>query len=311
MSAGSEAAGPERRDRVLIVDDTPDTLDFLTEALEAEGMTALVATSGPAALRLVGQIAPDLILMDGVMPGMSGFETTRILKQTPGVEHVPVIFMTGLSETEHVLDGLSAGGVDYVTKPIVLAELLARIRVHLANARVAFGARSALDATGRNLLSIDREGRLLWCTPRTEALLAALFGKDGTGPEGGLSEALAQRLLGLAQEGRGSLRIEAGGRRIEFAWLNPLGPEEYLFRVTEEVPGAREAVLRAAFGLTMREAEILLWLAQGKANKDISEILGISPRTVNKHLEQVFDKLGVENRATAAALATRALAARG
>ncbi|TMV40737.1 response regulator, partial [Thioclava sp. BHET1] len=157
-----------RRERVLIVDDSPEALGFLTDALEREGLTALVATSGEAALKLLGQITPDLILMDAMMPGMDGFETTRRLKTRVGAENLPVIFMTGLSETEHVVAGLAAGGVDYVTKPIIIAELLARIRVHLGTARLASGARAALDAAGRNLLSIDASGRLLWCTPRAE-----------------------------------------------------------------------------------------------------------------------------------------------
>lgn len=299
-----------RRDRILIVDDSPDNLGLLTEALEQAGMTALVATSGEAALRRLSQITPDLILMDAVMPGLSGFETTRAIRRTPGAEHIPVIFMTGLAETENVVEGLAAGGVDYVTKPIVLDEMIARIRVHLANARVAFGARAALDATGRNLLSIDGEGRLLWCTPRTEALLTELFGSDGDGP--GLSESFAAKLvaLGRARSGQAAV-LHIGARQIGFVWLNALGADEFLYRVSEEVPGLREVLLRDRFGLTGREAEILLWLAEGKANLDISEILGISPRTVKKHLEQVFDKLGVENRATAAALAVKALSDRG
>ncbi len=73
----------------------------------------------------------------------------------------------------------------------------------------------------------------------------------------------------------------------------------FLYRLSEELAGTREATLRFAFGLTGREAEVLVWIAAGKSNRDISEILGISPRTVNKHLEQVFAKLSVENRATA------------
>lgn len=300
-----------RRDRILIVDDSPDNLGLLTETLEQAGMTALVATSGEAALRRLERITPDLILMDAVMPGMTGFETTRAIKRTPGAEHVPVIFMTGLSETEHVVEGLAAGGVDYVTKPIVLDELVARIRVHLANARVAFGARAALDATGRNLLSIDGRGRLLWCTPRTESLLSELFG-TGEGGAPGLSPSFAERLLALGGAGGGQVvTLRLGARQVDFAWLNAIGPDEFLYRVSEETPGLREGLLRRRFGLTGREAEILLWLAEGKANLDISEILGISPRTVKKHLEQVFDKMGAENRATAAAMAVKALAERG
>ncbi len=106
----------------------------------------------------MGRISPDLILLDAMMPGMDGFETCRRLKQSP-VAHVPVIFMTALSETEHIVAGLAAGGVDYVTKPIVLDELFARIRVHLANARAAESTRIALDRSGSSLVCPRRERR--------------------------------------------------------------------------------------------------------------------------------------------------------
>ena len=81
--------------------------------------------------------------------------------------------MTGLTDTEHIVQGLEAGGVDYVTKPIVPGELLARIRVHLANARMAQSARTALDAFGRFLLCRDGGGKVLWCTPQAAKLLGA------------------------------------------------------------------------------------------------------------------------------------------
>lgn len=308
----------KRRDMILVVDDTPDTLGFLTEAIEQADLTVLVAVDGESALDLVGQITPDLILMDAVMPGLDGFETCRRLKQIPHLSHIPVIFMTGLSDTEHVVKGLEAGGVDYVTKPIVVDELIARIRVHLTNARVAYGARAALDATGRFLLATDGEGRLLWCTPQAERLLGGLLpGPDGVRPA--LASTLAAGLVRLRQTSSPGASAETftlelpdgeGLRRLEFTYLSPANPDEYLFRLSEPTAGRQEAVLRDALGLTAREAEVLLWIANGKPNRDIGEILGISPRTVNKHLEQVFAKLGVENRASAAALAIRTLAAR-
>ena len=83
--------------------------------------------------------------------------------------------MTGLSETEHIIKGLEAGGVDYITKPIVPDELLARIRVHLANARLAHSARAALDAFGRFLLATSHTGRVLWYTPQAAKLLGVAF----------------------------------------------------------------------------------------------------------------------------------------
>src|SRR5580704_2228731 len=127
----------DAEDIVLVVDDSPDALRMLTDLLEEAGMTALVALEGDQALAIVEKITPDIILMDAVMPSIDGFETCRRLKHNKALAHVPVIFMTGLSETQDIVKGLEAGGVDYVTKPIVPDELLARIRVHLANARLA------------------------------------------------------------------------------------------------------------------------------------------------------------------------------
>ena len=161
-----------QRDIVLVVDDTPETLGLLTDTLESAGLTVLVATSGAAALARLKHITPDLIVLDAVMPEMDGFATCRAIKAEPGLVHIPVIFMTGLSETAHVVAGLQAGGVDYVTKPVVLDEMLARIRVHLANARAALRTRAALDAAGGFLLAADAAGRLLWCTPQAQSRLA-------------------------------------------------------------------------------------------------------------------------------------------
>lgn len=299
---------PKRRDKILAVDDTPATLGLLTEALEKAGLTVLVARDGETALGLLDEITPDLVLMDAVMPGMDGFETCRRMKQAPHSSHLPVIFMTGLSETEHVVEGLAAGGVDYITKPIVIDELLARIRVHLANARVTFGARTALDTTGRCLLATDETGQILWCTPQAEQLLAARL-LDGTQ----LDPEIAGRLSRLRQEtgtGAKCITLDIGTRRLECLYLSRAGPDEFLYRLTEANPAEGAEALKEALALTAREAEVLVWLAAGKSNRDISDILGISPRTVNKHLERIFTKLGVENRAAAAVIAVRALSAR-
>lgn len=300
-----------RRDTVLVVDDTPETLSLLTDTLDHAGFTVLIATDGEAALELVGQITPDIVLMDAVMPGISGFETCRRLKRDRLLSHLPVIFMTGLSETEHVIEGLACGGVDYVTKPIVLDELLARIRVHLGNARVAFETHAALDASGRFLFATNRTGRVLWCTPKARQLLCAEGASRSA--ETNLPSTLIEQLLRLRHADRKAQSrstIEFAGRRLECSFVSPLGPDELLFRLAET--GSANAdldqtLLQRAFNLTSREAEVLLWLSRGKANRDIGEILFISPRTVNKHLEQVFVKLGVENRAAAAGAAVRTL----
>ncbi|NYZ12498.1 response regulator [Azospirillum sp. RWY-5-1] len=304
----------KRRDMILVVDDTPETLGFLTETIEKAELTVLVATDGESALDLLNQITPDLILMDAMMPGMDGFETCRRVKQQPHLSHLPVIFMTGLAETEHVVQGLEAGGVDYVTKPIAVNELIARIRVHLANARVAYGARVALDATGRFLLAATDRGRVMWCTPQAERLLGVLAHGGGEADSKVLAEGLV-RLRRNPDPASPAFTLEVGEdddrHRLEFTYLSPGKAGEYLYRLSEPTTGQDEAILKQAFALTAREADVLLWIARGKSNREISTILGISPRTVNKHLEQVFAKLGVGNRASATALATRALSARG
>ena len=298
-----------RRDTVLVVDDTPETLGFLTDTLDHAGFTVLIATDGESALALVEQITPDLVLMDAVMPGLDGFETCRRLKGEKLLSHLPVIFMTGLSETEHVVQGLAAGGVDYVTKPIVIDELLARIRVHLANARIAHGSRAALDAAGRFLVATDANGQLLWCTPKAKQLLSELFPANGDEGAGCLPTNVVRQLTGLRQGGLAGARsiIEVGGRKMELAFLSSTGPDELLFRLTETSTVPDEQLLQQLLALTARESQVLLWISRGKSNREIGEILDISPRTVNKHLEQVFVKLGVENRAAAAARAVRSL----
>ncbi|MFT4046462.1 MAG: DNA-binding response regulator [Solimonas sp.] len=300
-----------RRDIVLVVDDAPDSLSLLTDTLESAGVTVLVASGGETCLSLLDEITPDLVLMDGVMPGLDGFETCRRLKHEKMLSHVPVIFMTGLTETEDVVRGLQAGGVDYVTKPIVVDELLARIRVHLANARSAHASRSALDATGRFLLSTDRGGRLLWCTPRAERLLAELL---PAGEPLRLGAEVSRQLAALRDDGAPpAMLLNGHGRRLEFSYVSSTGADEFLYRLRdlgnpEQLLQQQTQLLQTSLALTQREAEVLLWISRGKSNRDVSEILGISPRTVNKHLEQVFEKLGVENRASATARAVRLLA---
>lgn len=122
---------------VLVVDDVPDTLRMLCDALMQEGYTVLVARDGEQALERLAAIQPDAILMDAVMPGLSGFETCQRIKAHAVWSAIPVIFMTGLSDTADVVAGFDAGGVDYVVKPVRIEEVLARLSTHVRNARTA------------------------------------------------------------------------------------------------------------------------------------------------------------------------------
>ncbi|WP_454701178.1 response regulator [Agrobacterium burrii] len=305
--SGQATAAP--RDIVLLVDDSPEALGFLTDALEQSGFSALIATSGQAALNIAERITPDIILLDAVMPSMDGFETCRRLKANAAVAQVPVIFMTGLTETEHVVRALESGGVDYLTKPINIDELRARIRVHLSNARSAQSARVALDAAGRHLLAVRASGAIHWSTPQATRLVNAATGRDD-GLEivvAHISGWLKDRATVDSARDTPLTITEAGRPALQLSFLGAMGPDEYLFRLTAANEKSDDHLLKDHFALTTRESEVLLWIAKGKSNRDIGEILGLSARTVNKHLEQIYVKLGVENRASAAVKAAHVL----
>ena len=215
MAAQAVATDGLSGDVVLVVDDLPQSLGALCAELEADGYSVLVAGDGVSALELLERVTPDAILMDGMMPGVDGFETCRQIKANSAWAHIPVIFMTGLSDESQIVKGFEAGGVDYVVKPVGALQVRARLNTHVRNARAMRIARDAIEA-------------------------------------------------------------------------------QHPSRLTTAA-------------LTQRETEVLSWVAKGKTNKDIGQILGMSSRTVNKHLEHVFEKLGVETRSAAAALASREL----
>ena len=109
-----------------MVDDVPQNLALLTAALEPEGYEILAASNGAAALKVASRAAPELILLDILMPDLDGLEICRRLKQDPMTRDVPVIFLTARSELAGVVEGFRAGGVDYVVKPFQTDEVLSR-----------------------------------------------------------------------------------------------------------------------------------------------------------------------------------------
>jgi len=286
-------------DVALIVDDVPENLSLLSDALSEAGYTVLVATDGMSALDRLSRIVPDIILLDAVMPGIDGFETCRRIKQMDNVRHVPIMFMTGLTETEHVLQGFDAGGMDYVTKPIEPTEVLARVATHIRNARMMAQARHAIDAVSHAAISVNADGTPLWQTRQAAEWLKQYFPSESL-PKGQLPTIVAEWLkAGLAKEGDHlPLHAKSGGLELH---LTLARRQRELLILLEEKSEEGTASLDH-YQLTPRELDVLLWVAKGKTNRDIAEILGMSPRTVNKHLEHIYVKLGVETRSAAAAL---------
>jgi PAS domain S-box-containing protein len=116
---------------ILIIDDEPANLGVISNYLESFGLEVLIARDGEAGLQKAQYGQPDLILLDVVMPGIDGFETCRGLKANEATQDIPVIFLTGITETEAKINGFRVGAVDYITKPFQPDELLARVTTHL------------------------------------------------------------------------------------------------------------------------------------------------------------------------------------
>ena len=129
MSESHSSRGePDLRGRVLVVDDDIRACELISEILTADGYEVQVATDGPTALKMVRQEHPDTVLLDIMMPGMDGFEVCRRIKGDDATATVPVIFLTALTQREYLIRGISAGGDEFVSKPIDMDELLLRVR---------------------------------------------------------------------------------------------------------------------------------------------------------------------------------------
>jgi DNA-binding CsgD family transcriptional regulator len=177
--------------------------------------------------------------------------------------------------------------------------VLARRATHVRNARAVRMAREALDVGGMGVLVVDARGRIAWQSPQARRWLAEWF------PDAGGDE-VARWLQTVNADGACG-RGAADGRTLMARRLGDVGMGEAMWLLSVQPAGEAPASRLATASLTPRETEVLSWIAKGKTNRDVADILGMSPRTVNKHLEHVFEKLGVETRAAAAALASREL----
>lgn len=286
---------------VLVVDDAPDTVAMLSDALEQEKFSVLVALSGSQAISILHKITPDIILMDAIMPGKNGFETCQEIRKDPSLENIPVIFMTGLDSQSNMLESFRSGAVDYIQKPVRISELVERIKYHVAKARELTDSRAVLDSNGMPCLMVSREGAVRWITPGARAALE----NAGISHMALFSE-LQPKIRSFVQKAKPGDSNRLG--HIEIVLSNVRDNGNCILQIkAEKTPQESTEILKERFGLTLREADVLYWVSMGKSNKDMALILGISPRTVNKHLETVFSKMMVENRTAAANMALSAI----
>src|SRR6185295_1099938 len=211
---------------ILVVDDVPANLHLLLEALTREGYRVLVAESGESALDQLRFGWPDAVLLDYRLPGLDGIEVCRRMRALPGGAELPILFLTAVHELDEKVRALDAGAVDYVTKPIQAAEVLARLRTHLRIATLQrslsrtiteLEAAMAMRVEAEELLreSLDRAlvvagegGRITFATREAQALLAHHFPAE---PRDRLPRSLAE----------GEVLSELGVRRLSAVGSDP------------------------------------------------------------------------------------------
>lgn len=192
------AVSPRREAAILIVDDAPGNLDILRAMMSQQGYQTFVATSGERALSMARRVRPDLILLDVVMPGMDGLETCRQLKLHPGTQDIPVIFMSALNGTDDVVAGFERGAVDYIGKPLRMAEVCARVRTQLqlhthtaSHLEQAYRLRLVVDSMSEGLMIIEEGGAIQYSNPACDDFLGYEAGE--------LAEHSISNLLGDAE----------------------------------------------------------------------------------------------------------------
>lgn len=228
--------------RILIVDDEPVNLKVLAAHLTRWGCEVRTAQSGPEALAAMASFRPDLVLLDILMPGQSGFEVCQALHQDPATRHIPVIFLTALAASDAKIQGLDAGARDYITKPFMAPELAARVGAALRSKFDEDALRERMSTLARRAAADGLTG-LVNRTAFEDEALAVL--RDGAPSRWPLSLALFDldrfgRYNATFGHGRGDEALRQTGEVIRahartgtvarydkdcFAWLLPSTPQ--------------------------------------------------------------------------------------
>ncbi len=178
MNSGSTGLARRHHAAILIVDDAPANLALLRKMMVQQGYQTFVATSGERAIKIAKRVHPDLILLDVVMPGVDGFETCRQLKKSPLTQSIPIIFMSARTDTDDVVEGFDLGAVDYIGKPLRMAEVCARVRTQLqirshteTQHEQAERLRTIVNNMAEGLLIIEADGRIQFTNPACDQYL--------------------------------------------------------------------------------------------------------------------------------------------
>jgi two-component system cell cycle response regulator len=180
----TDADSNARGAAALVVSDTAASIDILRDMLQPEGYEILAASSGEQALEIAAKSLPDVVLLDVAMPDMDGFETCRRLKAAAATQHIPVLFITALTDTHDVVEGFRAGGADYIAKPVRQEEVRARVRTQLqmrhyvqALRDQAERFRAIVNNMVEGLVILETDGRIQFANPACHHMLG--YPRDG------------------------------------------------------------------------------------------------------------------------------------
>ncbi|MEM9776434.1 MAG: response regulator transcription factor [Chloroflexota bacterium] len=298
---------------ILVVDDVPANIGVLLETLPSAGFEVRVAGNGLAALEQVAYELPDLILLDIHMPGIDGFETCRRLKADPTTQDIPIIFLSAMSETVDKVRGLQLGGADYVTKPIQVEEVLARVNTHLMLKQV----KEQLHEKNIELEDLVRE-RTVELAEANASLKAETERREGDGAVRDSAVMLA-RLLStqlLAQPDQSaSLHHIFTGMTDELDHIyqilttarsshpNVIQAQESITKLTAQLSQLLSGIEQADESkvleserlaqLSDRERQVLIKVTSGQTNADIAQELTLSEATVRTYRMRIMNKLEV------------------
>ena len=210
-------SAPARQSAILIVDDAPDSLGLLQGIMRQQGYQTFVANTGKRALDIAARVQPDLILLDVLLPDLDGLEICRRLKRQPDTAHIPVIFISACGETEDIVAGFDTGAVDYISKPVRLAEVCARVSAHLRFRNNSVSQKQQtdrlqmiLDGMEEGLMLVNGDGRIVYANPASERFaawsirelagmaLADLLAETGADGAASLAEAIRAHVERLA-----------------------------------------------------------------------------------------------------------------
>ena len=258
---------------IMIIDDSPASLILLTEILLRQGFTVREALSGRVALTGIRQQPPDLILLDIRMPEMDGFEVCRQLKDDAVTSSIPVIFISGLEQTEDKIQAFDVGGLDYITKPFVATEVIARVQRHLELSRMQQNLESMVQ---------DRTIKLEEANTALKVLLEHRragqeeFERNVVGHISTLINPYLKRLQKTDLDSRQMALLEVIGSNLK--------------EITADFSVKFHS---RALGLTRRELEVAALIKTGNTNMEIAVILDISEYAVSFHRQNLRKKLGL------------------